>query len=350
MSIPDPRVLRAIDASLNRASEGLRVVEDYARFVLDDAHLTRLAKELRHALAEEAPLSRERLAARDTRGDVGTAIGTAAESLRADSWSVCLASLERVQQALRSVEEFGKAIDPALGATFEGFRYRAYTLAKAVGATTGACGRLAGVRLYALVDGRGSAAELEALAAGLCEAGVNALQLRDKRLADRELVDRARRLVAVCRRYGVLSIVNDRPDIAALAGADGVHVGQEELSVKDARTVVGPRALVGVSTHSIEQARAAVLDGADYLGAGPTFPSGTKAFDAWPGIDYLRQVSGEISLPTFAIGGITAENLGAVLAAGATRVAVAAAITAAPDPCDATRALCEALARNDSGR
>jgi thiamine-phosphate pyrophosphorylase len=339
----DSRVLRVIDASLNRASEGLRVVEDYARFVLDDAHLSRLAKELRHKLAGTTPAPLERLAARETLADVGAAISTASELERADAWSVCLASLERTQQALRSLEEFGKTLDPALGAAFEGLRYRTYTLAKALGATAAVVERLADVRLYALVDGRESVDEFERFVQTLCEAGVHAIQLRDKMLNDRELVGRARTMVAVCRRHGVVSIVNDRPDIALAAGADGIHVGQDELSVKDCRSVVGPRGLVGVSTHSIEQARAAVLDGADYLGVGPTFPSTTKSFDHFPGLELVRQVAAEISLPAFAIGGITQENAGGVVAAGLRRVAVGGAVTGARDLAATVRLLKEAL-------
>jgi len=131
--------------------------------------------------------------------------------------------------------------------------------------------------------------------------------------------------------------MNDRPDLAALSRADGVHVGQDELSVKDARSIVGPEALVGVSTHSIEQARQAVLEGANYLGVGPTFPSDTKQFEKFPGLDLLRQVGAEIRLPAFAIGGITTENLPEVLATGMTRVAVSGAIAAAAEPVAAAK-------------
>jgi thiamine-phosphate pyrophosphorylase len=343
MSPTDPRILRVIDASLNRACEGLRVVEDYARFVLDDAHLSRLAKQMRHDLANAAPEALDRFACRETQADVGTAISTISEGQRADAWSVCLASLERTQQALRSLEEFGKTLDPSLGAAFEGLRYRTYTLAKALAATTGAIERLDGVRLYGLVDGRESPDEFEGFVQTLCEAGVQALQLRDKELSDRELVGRAKRLAAVCHQYGALSIVNDRPDIALVAGADGVHVGQDELSVKDCRSVLGPRGLIGVSTHSIEQARAAVLDGADYLGVGPIFPSGTKSFVQFPGLDLVRQVAAEIALPAFAIGGITPVNVGEVFAAGLQRVAVAGAVTGVSDPAAAVRSLKDAL-------
>jgi len=209
------------------------------------------------------------------------------------------------------------------------------------------------MRLYVLLDGRESIDEMADLARSLVEAGVDAIQLRDKRLSDRELVARARRLREICRAGGsstegetgrrTLCIINDRPDLASLAEADGVHVGQDELSVKDARAVVGPGRLVGVSTHSIEQARQAVLDGADYIGVGPTFPSGTKQFDAFPGPALLSQVASEVRLPAVAIGGIDLENLAEVLATGIGRVALSRAITTAADPAAVARRMRELL-------
>ena len=137
--------------------------------------------------------------------------------------------------------------------------------------------------------------------------------------------------------------MNDRADLAVLAHADGVHVGQEEVSVKDARRIVGPEAFVGVSTHCIEQARQAALDGASYVGVGPTFPSGTKSFEHFPGVELLRAVSAEIRLPAFAIGGIDRENLAEVLSTGFTRVALSGAIASAADPAAATKEIAELL-------
>jgi thiamine-phosphate pyrophosphorylase len=166
----------------------------------------------------------------------------------------------------------------------------------------------------------------------LVEASVGMIQLRDKGLDDRELVERGRLLRERTRGSATLSVINDRADVAAAVHADGVHLGQEDLSVKDARAIVGPQMLIGVSTHNIDQARAAVLDGANYLGAGPTFPSNTKQFESFAGLDYLRQVAAEIRLPMFAIGGITAKNIHEVLASGISRVAVGAAITTASKP------------------
>jgi thiamine-phosphate pyrophosphorylase len=334
-----------IDAAANRAREGLRVVEDYLRFVLDDRFLTEQLKVLRHELT--AAISRfslgERLAARETQADVGTAITTPAEGHREDLAQVLAANFTRVQEALRSLEEFAKLLDPDASALLKQLRYRTYTLQRAVEITRASASRLASARLYVLLDGRASLDEFAALARSLVEAGVHVIQLRDKRLDDRQLLERAAALREITRAAGVLFIVNDRPDLAVLARADGVHVGQEDVSVKAARTIVGPDALVGVSTHWIEQSRQAVLDGANYIGVGPTFPSETKQFDQFPGLELLRAVAGEIRLPAFAIGGIGPENVAEVLQTGMGRIAVSGAVLGAADPAAAALALSRQL-------
>jgi thiamine-phosphate pyrophosphorylase len=333
--------MRILDASLNRAGEGLRVVEDYARFVLDDPYLTSQAKLLRHDLisAATAVPTSDRHAARDTRHDVGTVVTTASEERRESLHRVCAASMKRTEQSLRSLEEYGKLVDGQFAAAIESLRYRLYTLEKAIDVGRSSRERLDGVRLCVLVDGRASPTEFETLVAALVEAGVPMIQLRDKRLDDRELIARARLLRQLTRGSATLAVVNDRTDIAAAVEADGVHLGQEDLSLKDARIVVGTAMLIGVSTHNLAQARAAALDGANYLGAGPTFPSQTKDFDQFAGLDYLRELAADVRLPTFAIGGISAENLPSVLATGISRVALGTAVIAAQEPASAARRL-----------
>jgi thiamine-phosphate pyrophosphorylase len=345
MQFPDLATLRILDAAANRAGEGLRVIEDHLRFSLDDLHLTNVCKQLRHDLADilAALPAVERHAARDTQADVGTTIATTAESRRSDAAAVVAASFKRVEQALRSLEEYGKVHDAQFGARFEQLRYRTYTLERAADLTRASVEKLAEARLYVLIDGRSSLDEFTALSRLLVAAGVDILQLREKQLTDRELAIRARRLRDVTRGGKTLVIINDRPDIARVADADGVHIGQDELSVKDARSIVGPQALVGVSTHSIEQARSAVLNGANYIGVGPTFRSNTKEFDSFPGLCLLSAVAAEIRLPAFAIGGITPNNIGEVLAAGISRVAVGAAIIDAPDPAATARQFVQRL-------
>lgn len=344
----DTRVYRLLDAAANRAGEGLRAVEDHARFVLDDPHLTDAWKTLRHDLTEVLaaiswPL---RCAARQTEHDVGTAVSTAAEKSRRDPAEVARANAVRVQQALRSLEEYAKLLDGELAASLEALRYRSYTLAAAIETTRDSSQRLDAVRLYVLTDGRESVAAFETLVTDLVAAEVGAIQLRDKRLGDRELLDRARRLRRMTQDSSTLFVVNDRADLAALARADGVHVGQDELTVHGVRAVVGPQMLVGVSTHSIEQARQAVLDGANYIGVGPTFPSPTKEFDQFGGIDLLAQVAAEVRLPAFAIGGVRFENLPAVLSTGIKRVAVSDAIVAAANPAIAAEKFRAAVAES----
>lgn len=340
-------LLRLLDAAANRAGEALRVVEDHARFVLDDAAIVAECKAMRHELTAAAaslPLD-ERLAARDTAGDVGTSISTAAETTRRDPADVAAANVRRLQESLRSLEEYAKLFDPAAAARYEALRYRSYTLHKSLFANASNKPSLSQARLYVLVDGRGDADEFVKLIGSLVASGVDVIQLRDKRLDDRALLARARLVRELTRGTPVRFIMNDRADLAVLADADGVHVGQEELTVADARRIVGPQRLIGVSTHSLEQARQAVSDGADYLGIGPVFPGETKSFEAYPGLDLVRAVAAESLPAAFAIGGITPANVDDVLRAGLRRIAVSGAVVNAADPGAVVRELLAKLDR-----
>lgn len=349
--------LRIIDANYNRASEGLRVVEEYCRFLLADQFLTAQCKNLRHNLAEAlAVLPPDSLsAARDTPGDVGTTITTRQEQTRGTLREVVTANWRRVEQALRAIEEYAKVLQLDRAQRIEQLRYQAYTLAKACDITAASRDLLEHARLYVLLDGGNSETEFAERVHQLIAGGVQVIQLRDKRLDDRTLLQRARTLVQIVRECDwhagnlktlapnaslppnapprrPLVIVNDRPDLAVLAQADGVHIGQEELQLADVRAIVGPEMLIGISTHTLQQARQAVLDGASYLGCGPTFPSGTKDFAQLAGLEFLTEVCREISLPAFAIGGITTGNLPQILATGFTRIAVSGAISTSANP------------------
>jgi thiamine-phosphate pyrophosphorylase len=355
LSIPTPAssglndVYRMIDAAANRVREGVRVMEDFARFSLDDAHLTARLKQWRHRFAESLRELTESqlLHARDTVADVGTEIHTRFESTRHTVLDVVRAACKRVQEALRTLEEYGKILAPGFGQRLGRLRYEMYTLEKALLLTHAARDRLTDRDLYLLVTeelchhGSGPAIR------GALQGGASVIQIREKSLHDRRLLEHARRVRDWTRDAGALLIVNDRPDVALLCDADGVHVGQDELTVRDLRRIVGPEKLIGVSTHTIEQARQAVLDGADYIGVGPVFATSTKLFPQLAGLDFVRQVAAEITLPAFAIGGIKLDNVEDVLAAGATRVAVSSAICSAAQPEEASRRLLE---RVRSGR
>jgi len=325
---------RILDASANRAREALRVVEDYCRFVLDDRFLSGELKGLRHdltAILSELPPGLL-LEGRETLRDVGTTLATGPEQERHSLLAVIQANLKRLQEALRSLEEYGKLRGPALGQALEALRYRSYTLERALLLGTTARARLADARLYVLLTASQCTLGLGRTIREAADGGAQVFQLREKAVPDRELLARALEVRRLTRAAGVAFIMNDRPDLARLAEADGVHVGQDELPVKEARRVLGPDTLVGVSTHNLDQVRQAVLDGASYLGVGPTFPSATKAFTDFAGLDFVRQATAETSLPTFVIGGVTLQNLEAVLATGARRVAVGNAICQSETP------------------
>ncbi|MFN4260679.1 MAG: thiamine phosphate synthase [Gemmataceae bacterium] len=329
-------VARILDANANRAREGLRVVEDYCRFVLDDATLCGALKDLRHEmtaiLAQVGLFATAGLAARDTSGDVGTSLATASERQRQALADVVRANWKRWQEAARCLEEYCKLDYPEAGLRLEQLRYRGYTLEKAVTLGGAARQRLADAHLYVLLTGACCAASLDWTIQEAAAGGATIVQLREKNLSDRELLDRARNVRRWTRQAGVLFIINDRPDLARLAQADGVHLGQDDLPVREARRIVGSDALIGVSTHDLDQVRQAVLDGADYIGVGPTFPSATKDFTEFPGLEFVRQAIAATSLPAFVIGGVTLDNVADVVAAGACRVAVSQAVCQSDDP------------------
>jgi len=199
-----------------------------------------------------------------------------------------------------------------------------------------------------LVPGRDHVAIAEAALAG----GADMIQLRDKTGNMRDLLPQARAIQWLCRSRGALFIVNDRVDLALAADADGAHVGQEDLPAESARRLLGPRRLLGVSTHNLAQAEAARSAGADYIGFGPMFATGTKETGHTPrGLEALREVRRAVSLPILAIGGINVENVASVIHAGATAPAVISAVAAAPDIAAAAAAFRQRVAdAKDVGR
>jgi thiamine-phosphate pyrophosphorylase len=199
-------------------------------------------------------------------------------------------------------------------------------------------------RLYAIVDPQTTGRSPLTLAAAYLAAGARLLQLRLKDADARTLYETALALRGVTRAVGAYLVVNDRPDVAAAVDADAVHLGQTDVPVAVARRVLGPDRWIGVSTHDVDEARAAVADGADYLGVGPICTTTSKA-GALParGLELVRAVRTLTPLPLVAIGGITIESAPDVIAAGADSVAVIAALTQAKDPAAAVRAFLERL-------
>jgi len=341
-----PPLERLVDACRNRASEGLRTLEDLARFTRDDQSMAAVLKQLRHdvAIAVAEGWSEARLlAARDTSGDVGTTLETDAETSRASAADVAQAAAGRVAEGLRSLEEVSKITDTTIARRLEQVRYTAYDIS----ATLIGHLRISGPRqwrLCLLLD-RGACALpwREVLDAALTN-GVDCVQVREKETVDDDLLAHCRQVVECCHAHGASVIVNDRADLAVASGADGVHLGRHDVSVAAARTVVGSGMLVGVSTHGVAEAKAALEVGADYVGIGPIFDSGTKPGLPLAGphriVDTLAAIG---DVPHLAIGGIDTSNIGQVAVTGARGLAVCGAVCGATDPGCVCAALVVAL-------
>ncbi len=338
-------VYRVLDANSNRAAEGLRTLEEYFRFIIEDASLSSGLKQLRHDLLKlVAKFDRiELLSNRDVAGDIGCSIKTDSELVRTDLQAIIAAASQRVQQSLRCLEEYAKLIEPSIASEFEQLRYRAYTLLANV-ELRAACDHrwIEQARLYVLIDCQRPLNEFLAQAIAISQAGADILQIRDKQNDFRVVLQFARNLCDKLDLERTRVIINDRADLATTVG-QGVHLGQEDLPLADARSMMPLDRCIGISTHSIEQAMEAQQAGADYIGCGPTFSSQTKSFERFAGLDFLRQVAENVSIPSFAIGGVTLDRLDEVLSTGIQRVAVSHAIWNATDPAKAAHAFAERL-------
>ena len=324
---------RILDANLDRAREGLRVIEEWCRFGLNSAALSEQCKQLRQELAHwHTPQIR---AARDTPGDPGTALSHPQEEQRVDIQSVLQANLCRVQEALRVLEEYGKLYNGEMAAALKQMRYQIYTLESQL-MSIDRQHRLQQAQLYLVTA---PTENLFTAVEAALKGGVPLVQYRDKDTDDMMRWQNAQKLCQLCHEYGALFIVNDRVDLALAVDADGVHLGQQDLPFAIARQLLGPTKLIGRSTTNPEQLDRAIQEGADYIGVGPVFATPTKPDRAAAGLDYVKYAATHAPMPWFAIGGIDPTNLATVLAAGATRVAIVRAIMQAPDPTTLTQTL-----------
>ena len=333
---------RLIDANLDRAREGLRVIEDWCRFGLSRPDLVARTKDMRQRLGR-IHLDSYKLA-RHTATDGSAGLGHTAQLERRTPAQVVAANAGRVQEALRVLEEFGRTSDPSLAAEAAALRYALYDLEVDLLVASGDGDRrrrqLAQCRLYLITS---PSPRLETTVAAALEAGVRLVQYRAKEADDGRRFAEANALRQLCARHGALFLVNDRVDLALAVDADGVHLGQADLPPALARRLLGRERLIGRSTNRLEHLQQAVADGCDYVGVGPVHATPTKPGREPVGLAYVAAAAAQSPIPCFAIGGIDSTNLAAVLAAGAPGVAVVRAITAAADPAAATRQLLELL-------
>ncbi|OGO06648.1 MAG: thiamine-phosphate diphosphorylase [Chloroflexi bacterium RBG_13_57_8] len=341
-----PDRLRIVDANLNRASEGLRVLEEFARLSLNHPGLTQQFKDLRHGILQiDSELQQRLIGARDASGDVGVGMKAAGQDRSGDAAGTIIANARRAQESLRVLEEIAR--EPGLklkSADYEKARFGLYTLEKELLARMlrkDKIKRLTG--LYVIVDveflkGRSH----RDVAAAAIRGGARVIQLRDKTDNRRDFVKKAEDLRRLCLEGGILFIVNDSLEAALAADADGLNVGEADMPAAVARRLLHIDAILGCSANTLAEARAARNAGADYLGVGAVFPTPTKDSPA-TGLEIIKKIKKIVNLPVVAIGGINKTNVKSVMEAGADAVAVISAVMGPEDTERAARELTEII-------
>ncbi len=335
---------RIVDANLNRAAEGIRVLEDICRFSLGNGPLQERCKSLRHGLHGLTPgglsLGGSLLSGRDALSDVGSETVGKNERRRSSLADIAQANAKRAQEALRVLEETAKLTDADASRSFKRLRYRLYDLHRDVESL---CRRRTlgpGLYLVMTLD----AARYQPMAALAVEAGLPAVQLRHKGGSDRELLAIARAVRSVTAGTETLFIVNDRPDIAYGSSADGVHLGQDDLEPKAARRLLGERYVIGLSTHNLDQVRSSTGEWVDYIGFGPVYPTSTKEkADPVTGVEALADAAALAGRPVVAIGGLTLERILSLPPKASRNAAAVRAVTEAENPLAAMKAMNAAL-------
>lgn len=327
-------ILRIIDANLNRATEGLRVVEDVFRYGLDDSRMQQKLKTLRHRLASAVDFS-PFIAARNALSDVGFEAKGALENKRSSLKDILRANIKRVQEALRVLEEMLKLHSPETSGVMKEIRYACYEIEREMelmGKKTIAKG------LYLILtdppQGYGKMAEMAV------SKNIPAVQLRYKGSNSRLFMELACTLREITRGSETLLIINDRVDIALLAQADGVHLGQGDISPVMARRLAGDQLIIGLSTHTLAQVEQAGEEPVDYIGFGPVFtPFSKENPEPVTGVEMLKTAVGLSKIPVVAIGGITCERLESFAGIPCRNIACIGAVAMSQDPAEEMKAI-----------
>lgn len=317
---------RVLDASKNRAAEGVRVLEDFTRFELEDMMLTAKLRKLRHAIRKTGKEA-ENWRAREATTDVGVRISNEQKlDTKTSTWMLIEANSKRVEEALRSIEETLRIMGYyAYAKAYEKYRFEMYTIEQKLyeALERGKKKDFTLQGLYALTgepfaNGRTSVEIVK----DLLEGGVKIIQYREKEKDKISKYNDCKEIRKLTREYGCFFIVNDDIDIALAVNADGLHIGQEDLPLPVARRLA-PHLVIGVSTHNKEQAQKAVEEGADYIGVGPLFETNTRVHvEKCEGLSYLEWVHKNITIPYVVIGGIKERHLEDIAKKGAASFAM----------------------------
>tara|TARA_B100001029_G_scaffold87521_1_gene71769 strand:+ start:236 stop:1276 length:1041 start_codon:yes stop_codon:yes gene_type:complete len=303
----DIRIAQIIDANLDRAREGLRVLEDWARFGLGREDFVKRFKDFRQILGKNHLTNYKQ--ARNSQPDVCEGLSHPEQFKRLTIDSIISSNSARVQEALRVIEEFTRNRHDELASSASKIRYETYQLEKEL--------LLANIRrlrkqklidnnLYFITTNSNNVTEQVRI---MLNCGIKIIQYRFKGGSDLENINAAIKLKKLCKEYDALFIVNDRLDIALASDADGLHLGQEDLNIEHARRLLGPSKIIGLSANSETEISKAIKEGSDYLGIGPVYQSTTKKSKSPLGIERIKSLTKKITVPWFAIGGINSQNI-----------------------------------------
>ncbi len=325
------KIYRVIDANVNRASEGLRVLEDIFRLFYNNDKFVKAVKEIRHSI-RKACSDLKFLKSRDISTDSGKSSFTNTEKSRKSVEDIYLANSKRVEESLRVLEEFFKIVNESKSFLFKELRFKIYRIEEELFSVKHKFQNIlkcSKTTLYTIVDSRFCIKERLDTCVEILKGGAKILQLREKVLSDREKIKIGKAISKLCRDFGAIFIVNDRVDIALYCEADGVHLGQDDIPVELAKDILGINKIYGLSTHTFKQVKEAATLSIDYIGFGPIFPTKSKENpDPVVGTESLKKVKKEYkNLPVCAIGGINFSNIESVLEATPEMVCVMSGIT-----------------------
>ena len=339
----DKRIARLIDANLDRAREGLRVIEDWCRFGLSRRDLVIKIKNWRHQLSiHHNEIYKQ---ARSSSNDQGALLNHPAQKNRKSSKEIIFANCSRIQEALRVLEEFSRNSNPDLAKCASIIRYEIYEFELTILKANKKEKRKEILNSCKLCLITCPQKELIKTVSKALSEGVKMVQYRckDSTITDQMKFIQAKEIASICKQNNALFIINDRIDFVLATDADGLHIGQKDLPPEIARNLLGEEKLIGLSTRNLDQIKKAEEAGCDYIGIGPIFATKNKYNINPLGIDYLIEIFKKTKLPCFAIGGINISNINDIKSKGINRVAVIDAIMKNSDPSKATIQLLEKL-------
>lgn len=337
------RIYRIIDANIDRAREGLRVVEDTLRFFFDKKELTERIRNLRQEIPNlpsllSIPLHKL-LASREIEKDIGR---IREEKERKNPVELISSNLSRVEESMRVLEEYSRILNPKATPHIKKMRFEVYHLQKMIHLAIYRGGLTSRLGIYIITDKEIAGRPHEEIARLAINGGADTIQLRDKKNSTLQMYEEAKKIRKIIPKEKALFIVNDRVEIAVASDADGVHLGKDDLSIHEARKIIGEDKIIGFSCDNLDEAVKAEKEGADYISLGPIFSTITKKDLPAPlGIKVIKEAKKRISIPLVAIGGIDETNMKEVVKEGANSIAILSAVLKYEDITERVRNLKE---------